>query len=68
VLRARAIACSGAAALHTDEEGEESLAAPWGAALTSLLHAAMASGAPERVPVDERAHLLRAWSAITPAR
>lgn len=67
-LRKRAIEESGDAAQYIDDEGEYCLAEPWSSAMTSVLYAAMALGAPELISIVDRAHLLHAWDGFTPAR
>lgn len=62
-LRKRARAVSGDAAIVVDEEGEAILQPPWSGATRALLHAAMATGAPELAGAEDRARLLRAWTA-----
>jgi hypothetical protein len=63
-LEQRARAVAGAAGLTIDADGGHDLHAPWNAAGSALLHAAMALGAPHLVAPEGRAHLLRGWYSI----
>jgi hypothetical protein len=61
---ARAKELVGDSSFSIDGEGEISLAPKWSAAADSLLHAAMALGAPEIVSASESVALLASWNVL----
>jgi hypothetical protein len=64
LMAARARQLGGQSALGADDEGGERLLGNWAHALSALLHAAMALGAPDYVSDDERVVLLKPWLAL----
>jgi hypothetical protein len=63
-VRERANAICGEAAFVLDEDGEKCLEPTWSAASKALCEAAMALGAPELSPNEDRNCLAKAWISV----